>query len=86
MSKQNMTNTVLQLEKRGFASVRPNPKDGRSKIVKVTPQGQEFREEALKLLSVFLGEITKHGSFDALNNAIPAMQDMRAFLDERRNL
>ena len=84
MSKQNMTNSVAQLQRRGFVDVAPNPQDGRSKIVSLTPSGHRFREKALGQIAPLLGEISEHQAFDTLGRALPAMHALRVFLDDRR--
>ena len=49
--KTTMTHTLLGLEARGLVETRPNPKDGRSKQVWLTPTGRAFRDEAIGLLA-----------------------------------
>ena len=50
VTKGAMTNTVSQLERKGFVSVVPNEDDGRSKIVDITPQGLHAADQCTKAL------------------------------------
>jgi DNA-binding MarR family transcriptional regulator len=40
--KQTMAQTVEQLERSGYVERRPNPKDGRSQLVFLTPRGKRI--------------------------------------------
>ena len=85
MSKQNMTNSIAQLQKRGLIKVDPNPNDGRSKIATLTAAGHAFREKAIEQLSPLLEEISELSSFQDLDDALPAFQALRVYLDSRRD-
>lgn len=85
MSKQNMTNSIAQLSKRGLINVSDNPDDGRSKIVEISADGRAFRDHAVAALVPMLDEIAEHAAFDALEVALPALADLRKFMDERRS-
>jgi DNA-binding MarR family transcriptional regulator len=41
--KQTMREAVEQLERAGYVELRPNPRDGRSRLVFLTPRGQAAR-------------------------------------------
>ena len=85
MSKQNMTNSIVQLRKRGLVKVDDNPNDGRSKIVTLTEAGHAFRDRAVTALEPMLSEVAAHDAFSMLETALPALQGLRAFMDERRS-
>ena len=84
-SKQNMTNSVAQLKKRGLVRVEDNPNDGRSKLVTITQAGRAFRDRAVAALGPMLDEVAGHDAFAELNAALPALQGLRAFLDQNRS-
>lgn len=44
--KQTMREAVEQLERAGYVELRPNPRDGRSRLVFLTPRGQAARPAA----------------------------------------
>ena len=85
VSKQNMTNSIAQLAKRGLIEVAENPMDGRSKLVAITDKGRAFRDRAIAALGPVLTEVAGHEAFLHLDATLPAMQSLRTFLDERRN-
>jgi DNA-binding MarR family transcriptional regulator len=39
VTKQTMTSTLARLERQGYVAVRPDPADGRAKLVSITPEG-----------------------------------------------
>ena len=47
VSKGTMTNTLQRLEVQGLVVLRPDPTDGRGKLVAITPLGESRREEAV---------------------------------------
>lgn len=85
MSKQNMTNSIAQLKKRGLVEVCSNPSDGRSKLVTVTKAGIAFRNRAMTTLVPMLSDVAAHDAFSELVDVLPALQRLREFLDEKRN-
>ncbi len=39
ITKQTMTSTLDRLQRQGFVAIRPDPSDGRAKLVSLTPEG-----------------------------------------------
>lgn len=48
MTKQSVGELVTYLESRGYLERAPDPSDGRVRIIKLTPQGEESRVAALE--------------------------------------
>jgi MarR family transcriptional regulator, temperature-dependent positive regulator of motility len=48
MTKQSMGELVVYLEQRGYVERRPDPRDGRAKIVVLTEAGLRFAEAAVE--------------------------------------
>jgi DNA-binding MarR family transcriptional regulator len=48
MTHQSMGELVATLERRGYLQRRPDPTDGRARLVCLTPQGQQFLRRALR--------------------------------------
>lgn len=46
--KTSMTHTLIVLEKHGLVRIEPNPRDGRSKTVWLTPRGRTLRSVAVQ--------------------------------------
>lgn len=84
ISKQNMTSLVVQLQKRGLITIESHPTDGRSKLVHLTPEGHQFHATAVEAASPMLREVANHESFEAVRQALPALNRLRAYLDSRR--
>ncbi len=52
-----MTNTLARLDKAGFVMMRPDPKDGRGKIVTITEAGRSMCEACLSVLMNEVGKL-----------------------------
>lgn len=85
VTKPTMTNTLSVLTRHGFISVDPNPEDGRSKLVRLTPAGRAFREEAVAGLAPALAFVAEHISQDELLSVLPVLQKVRKLLDAERD-
>jgi len=83
--KASMTNTLQGLSKRGFITFSPNPKDGRGKLVSLTEEGRQFREEAILMLAPHLLELAKRFDLKRLADVKPVLEDLRKVLDEYRS-
>jgi DNA-binding MarR family transcriptional regulator len=42
LSKQAMNDVCRQLERSGYIELRPDPEDGRARLITLTPQGEEL--------------------------------------------
>ena len=79
-----MTNTLARLEAQGFVTMRPDPEDGRGKIVAITTAGQQAREDALALLMGEIGKLDDKVDWQALAEILPQLEALRKVLDEER--
>lgn len=84
VKRPTMTNTLQKLEAKGFVAVRPNPEDGRAKIVTITPLGVAARAEALKALTPLFEKIGDELGQDIFEQAAPLLEKVRIYLDENR--
>lgn len=75
--KTSMTHTLIVLEKHGLVRIEPNPRDGRSKLVWLTPKGRTLRGVAITALGPDLA---------ALASRIPAetVEPLRAAIGQLR--
>ena len=83
--KTTMTHTLSGLEARGLVETRPNPKDGRSKQVWLTPAGRSFRDEAIGLLAGDVAAMASRIDVEAVRRATPALTAVREVLDAARD-
>ena len=51
LTSAGMTRTLARLEKAGHTTRRPNPDDGRSVVIELTPKGWKFAETVCRCLS-----------------------------------
>ncbi len=79
-----MTNTLARLEAQGFVEMRPDPEDGRGKIVSITAAGRRAREEALALLMREVGKLDGKVDWDELAQVLPKLEQLRKVLDAER--
>ncbi|MEM6661949.1 MAG: MarR family transcriptional regulator [Pseudomonadota bacterium] len=83
--KTSMTHTLAGLEKRGFVEVGPNPEDGRSKLIWLTPSGRAFRQEAQGLLSEDINRLSEKITADRIAPLLPELTQIRQILDKDRD-
>jgi DNA-binding MarR family transcriptional regulator len=85
LPKTTMTHTLSVLEKRGLIAMRPNPDDGRSKVVILTDLGQKFRDDAITTSAPYFLDFAKQFPPDMLKDILPLLAEMRGFLDKNRD-
>ena len=83
--KTSMTNTLAGLERRGLVETRPNPEDGRSKRVWLTPAGRAFRGEAIAALGPELRAMDRELDGARMAAILPELARLREWLDRRRD-
>jgi DNA-binding MarR family transcriptional regulator len=82
--KASMTNTLARLEERGLIETRPHPKDGRSKLVHLTPAGRERREAAIAAVEADLAGLGALAEPEAVERLLPDLAALRRVFDENR--
>lgn len=85
VTKATMTHTLAVLGKHGFIAIEPHATDGRSKVIRLTPTGREFRDQAIASMAPAFQYITDNVSMDELMSALPALQKVRKLLDAERD-
>lgn len=84
VTKGTMSSTLQRLEAHGWISVRPDPADGRGKLVTITAGGRRARAQALEALQPLLAEL--QAVFGGrLGDALPFLTELRTYLDRRRD-
>jgi DNA-binding MarR family transcriptional regulator len=84
VTKATMTHSLGVLERLGFVSVEPNPKDGRSKLVKLTQQGHAFRNQAITIVVPAFQHILAEMDAEQLLDLLPHLRKLRQILDRAR--
>ena len=84
VTKAAMTNTVGRLRDKGLLEVRPDPADGRGKLVSLTPAGGAARQLAVAQLGRELAGLGTELSADELSAALLALRKLRIWFDQHR--
>ena len=82
--KTSMTHTLMGLEKLGCIEMRPNPSDGRSKYVWLTPTGRVVRDDAVAALDPDLAVVAANYPPTKAKALLPELERLRRLLDENR--
>jgi DNA-binding MarR family transcriptional regulator len=83
--KTSMTHTLKGLEARGLVEIRPNPGDGRSKLVYLTEAGRALREATITAMAPDFERLSNALDGEALRTLVPVLRDLRVFLDDDKN-
>lgn len=83
--KTTLTNTLAGLEKRGLIEMRPNPEDGRSKLVWLTERGRQFRGEAIGLLAGDIIGLAQDIDIEDVERLLPLLEKIRKVMDRARD-
>lgn len=82
--KTTMTHTLAGLDRAGLVATRPNPEDGRSKRVWITPAGRTFRDDAIAALAPDVARLAARVPDATLAALLPGIETLRRALDEDR--
>ena len=85
VTKGAMTNTLSKLEKKGLIRVVPDPTDGRAKVVSITPEGVALRHRAIAEATRAMADLQSVVSSEQAQAMLPALREIRAYLDEHRD-
>jgi len=82
--KASMTNTIMQLEKRGLIDVRRHAQDGRKKLVFLTVQGRAL---FIKTIGDMSGSklAGAQDSVEGLDEILPVLEALRKWMDQNRS-
>ncbi|MEX3006838.1 MarR family winged helix-turn-helix transcriptional regulator [Hoeflea sp. TYP-13] len=83
--KTTMTHTLSVLEKHTLVEMRPNPDDGRSKCVWLTPAGRKFRDGAIENMSPDMAVLAEKYPPEFIEGIIPKLAEIRQFMDAKRD-
>lgn len=85
LTKGAMTNTLGHLSRKEYVAIRPDDRDGRSKLVSITVEGRAARDAAVAALAPELAALVEGVSAELLAETIPPLETVRKFLDRRRD-
>jgi DNA-binding MarR family transcriptional regulator len=84
VTKGAMTNTVSRLVDKGWLVVRPDPEDGRGKLVRLTDDGRAARGQAVLKLGEGLAGLNRVVPAEELASTLEALCKLRIWFDEHR--
>ena len=84
VTKNTMTHSLKVLEDRGFIEVRPDPEDGRGKLVFLTSAGRSFREDAIRNVTQMFARIIGPEQLDIMRRTQNDLVSIRRHLDDNR--
>jgi len=82
MTKQSMGELVAYLEVRGYVRRRPDPKDGRARIVSPTESGRRGIEAAAGRLAEIEADLAERMGEEELERLSSLLGDLSALLNE----
>ncbi len=83
--RPTITSTLARMETAGLVAIRPDPKDGRAKLVSLTAAGREMRERCIRALAGLIPPIASIVTDDEMLALIPTLRKVRAGLDALRD-
>jgi len=84
VTKNTMTHSLKVLQDRGYITVKPDPEDGRAKLVFLTDDGRVFREQAIAQVSDVFANIIGPDQLAIMRRTIGDLEQMRKHLDANR--
>ncbi len=85
VTRPTMTSTLARMERAGLVAIRPDPQDGRGKLVSVTDTGRKMRETCIAAGAVFVPVLDSLMTKAELEAILPPLTRLRIVLDEMRN-
>ncbi|MGO1118967.1 MarR family winged helix-turn-helix transcriptional regulator [Rhodovibrionaceae bacterium A322] len=79
-----ITKTLQKLVARGYLSWRPNPEDGRSKLLFMTPEGQAVHQQAVSTLLPALAEVFQDWDDREISDLFAQLDRIKIYLDDNR--
>jgi DNA-binding MarR family transcriptional regulator len=85
VTKGAVTALLKRLESRGLIALSPDPRDGRAKVVSLTPEGRRSRDAAVAALDPLLETFLAAFPEPDLAGALPLLRRVRLDLNRRRH-
>ncbi|MBB5515490.1 DNA-binding MarR family transcriptional regulator [Rubricella aquisinus] len=83
--KTSMSHTLAKLDQADLIEMRPNPEDGRGKLVFITAKGRAARESAIHALAPEIAQILPVFTVQEAAALLPGLRKLREFLDKARD-
>ena len=83
--KTSMTHMLGVLQKHELVTIEPHPSDGRSKVARATPKGQQFLGTCMGKMGQELAPVLSQLTHRPFNDALPHLVKIREALDVERD-
>ena len=83
--KTTLTHTLQGLESHGLIEMRPNPNDGRSKLVYLSDAGRALRNNTVGAMAPEFERLGEGFDVGKLYDILPTLRDLRVYLDDDKN-
>ena len=80
----SLSRTLKNMEDRGLIFREPNPDDGRSVLIKLTPKGYEMREHSKEAVLKFNQTVREHISEEELNKFMKVSNTILDLINSRK--
>lgn len=84
VTRAAVTGVLQKLVAEGFVTLDPDPRDGRGKLVRITPAGLAARQAAIEAIQPLLEGLVERLPDNTLGQTLPALRLVRADLDRTR--
>jgi DNA-binding MarR family transcriptional regulator len=85
VTRPTMTSTLGRLRRAGLVEIRPDPADGRAKLVSVTALGRTMRDQCIQAVISRAPLLARIAEPEALAAAMPLLREIRQRLDRARD-
>ncbi|MBN8535245.1 MAG: MarR family transcriptional regulator [Rhizobiales bacterium] len=85
VTKATMTSTLQRLEQKGLVAIHSDPRDGRSKIVRITESGRAMREACIAATRPWAESLLEKFEAREVFDLIPRLAALRIILDAERD-
>lgn len=85
VTRSTMTSTLARMEKAGLVAIRPDPSDGRGKLVSLTQVGRDMRERCIAAVAPLLPIAASALNDAEVVHALDLLRRLRMVLDRARD-
>lgn len=85
VTRPTMTSTLARMERAGLIAIRPDPVDGRAKLVSLTAAGRAAREAGIAAIAPLLPLLDGAIAQDDIARILPPLRAVRIALDALRD-
>lgn len=85
LTRPTMTSTLARMERSGLIEIRPDPADGRGKLVSLTDKGRAMREQCLVAVSAIYPLASAALTETEVAEILPKLAKLRKLLDSARD-